>query len=427
MIALYIVHYFQYAALYDATFIESANRRIGLAEHLRKLPLSFFGNRDLSDLTATMIADCSHLDQMFSHFIPATIAAVISTTMVAIAMFIFNWRMALAVLWVVPFSTILAVGSKKIQDKYGVQSFLEKRAVTDSIQECLETIRDIKSNNLEEEYLVELDKKTKDVERGCATSELIIGTIISTAQAFLKVGLATTVLVGITMVIQGQLEFLFFLGFLFGAVRIYDPLIMTMQNIAATFNAKQYIDRMRKTMEEPIQTGAEAFDPEGFDIVFENVDFAYHEEEEGVLKNVSFTAKQGEITALVGPSGGGKSTATKLAARFWDVNKGRITLGGVDVSTVEPEALLKHYAIVFQDVVLFRDTIMENIRLGRRDASDEDVMAAAKAARCEEFIENLPDGYETMIGENGTTLSGGRAATYIHCPSSIKGCSYCIA
>ena len=404
---LFILHYFQYAALYNATFLESTNRRIGLAETLRKLPLSFFGKRDLSDLTSTMIADCAHLEQMFSHFIPALIAACISTTLIAIMLFIANWIMAIAILWVVPVALALAVGSKKIQDTFGYRSIEKKRIVTDSIQESLETIRDIKANNLEEKYLDELNKKTKDAENGCIHSELATGSFISTAQAFLKLGIATTVLVGVSQVTAGKIDFLFFLGFLFAAVRIYDPIAASLQNIAATFNAKQYIDRMRAIQEESIQTGTENFAPTGFDIVFEHVDFAYHSEDEGVLKDVSFTAKQGEVTALVGPSGGGKSTATKLAARFWDVGNGKITLGGVDVSTIDPEVLLKYYAIVFQDVVLFRDTIMENIRLGRRDATDEEVCAAARAARCEEFVQNLPDGYQTTIGENGTTLSGG--------------------
>lgn len=404
---LYVLHYMQYAALYNATYVESANRRIGLAETLRKLPLSFFGKRDLSDLTSTMIADCSHLDQMFSHYIPALIAACISTTFIAIMLFIMNWRMALAILWVVPVAVALTLGSKKLQETFGRKTILKKRAVTDSIQECLETVRDIKANNLEDGYLAELDARTADAETGCIQSELVTGSFVCTAQAFLRVGLATTVLVGIAQVTAGRLDFLFFLGFLFAAVRIYDPLSFSLQNIAATINAKQYIDRMRAIEEEPIQAGTQHFAPSGFDIVFDHVDFAYHDGDEGVLKDVSFTARQGEVTALVGPSGGGKTTATKLAARFWDAGRGKITLGGVDVSTVDPEALLAYYAIVFQDVVLFRDTIMENIRLGRRDATDEEVLAAARAARCDAFAQALPDGYRTMIGENGATLSGG--------------------
>lgn len=407
LVLLYVLHYFQYAALYNATYLESANRRIGIAETLRRLPLSFFGKRDLSDLTSTMISDCAQLDQMFSHHIPVVIASSISTTIIGIMLFIMNWRMALAILWVVPVALVLTVGTKKLQEKYGNRSILKKRAVTDHIQEGLETIRNIKADNLEESYLAELDEKTKIAETGCIQAELVGGSFISTAQAFLKVGLATTVLVGISQVTAGNLDFLFFLGFLFAAARLYDPISLTLQNIALTFNAKLYIDRMRAIQEEPIQTGTEDFTPDGFDIAFDHVDFSYQGDDEGVLKDVSFVAKQGEVTALVGPSGGGKSTATKLAARFWDAQAGTITLGGVDVSSIDPETLLKYYAIVFQDVVLFRDTIMENIRLGRRDASDEEVFAAAKAAHCDEFVQGLPEKYNTMIGENGATLSGG--------------------
>ncbi|HBR01057.1 MAG TPA: ABC transporter ATP-binding protein [Ruminiclostridium sp.] len=407
LVLLYVLHYFQYAALYNATFLESANRRISIAETMRRLPLSFFGKRDLSDLTATMITDCAQLDQMFSHHIPMVIASCISTTLIGIMLFVMNWRMALAILWVVPIALVLTVGTKKLQDKYGGRSILKKRAVTDHIQEGLETIRNIKADNLEESYLSELDEKTEIAENGCIKAELVGGSAVSTAQAFLKVGLATTVLVGISQVKAEKLDFLFFLGFLFAAARIYDPIALTLQNIAATFNAKLYIDRMRAIQEEPIQTGTEDFEPNGFDIVFDHVDFSYQGSDEGVLKDVSFTAKQGEVTALVGPSGGGKSTATKLAARFWDAGAGKITLGGVDVSSVDPEILLKYYAIVFQDVVLFRDTIMENIRLGRRDASDDEVISAAKAAHCDEFVQGLPEKYGTLIGENGATLSGG--------------------
>lgn len=406
LLVLFVLHYFQYAALYLTTYNESANRRIGLAETLRKLPLSFFGNRDLSDLTATMIADCSNLDQMFSHYVPQLFASAISTSVVAVCMFAADWRMALAVLWVVPVAVLLTAGSKKLQDRFGTKSILAKRATTDAIQEGLETIRDIKACSLQEGYLGELDEKLEAAEKAAIRSELATGVMVTSSQAILRIGLATTVLVGAGLLIAGSLDFLYYLGFLFAAVRLYDPLGIVLQNIAATFNTKLQIERMRAIQEEPTQTGADNCTPQGFDIVFDHVGFAYHKDE-GVLSDVSFTAKQGEVTALVGPSGGGKSTATKLAARFWDIDSGKITLGGVDVSTVDPEALLTHYAIVFQDVVLFRDTVMENIRLGRRNATDEEVMEAAKTARCHDFIEKLPDGYDTLIGENGATLSGG--------------------
>ena len=403
---LFVLHYFQYAALYLATYKESASRRISLAETLRRLPLSFFGNRDLSDLTATMISDCSSLDQMFSHYIPQLFASIGSTLFIGICMFCFDWRMALAALWVLPVAVILTAGSRKLQDTFGTKNILAKRAVTDGIQECLENIRDIKACSRQKVYLQELDGRLAEAERCAIHSELATGVFVCSAQAFLRIGLATTVLTGVGLMAKGELSFLYFLGFLFAAARLYDPLGLVLQNIAATFSAKLNINRMRAILEQPVQTGSDVCEPDSFDIVFDHVKFSYREDED-VLEDVSFTAKQGQVTALVGPSGGGKSTACKLAARFWDIQGGRITLGGLDIASIDPETLLKHYSFVFQDVVLFRDTILENIRLGRREASDEEVYAAARAARCDEFIRELPDGYQTMVGENGSTLSGG--------------------
>ena len=403
---LFLLHWFQYASLYLATYQESAARRIALAETLRKLPLSFFGTRDLSDLTSTMIADCSSLDQMFSHYIPQLFASILSTVFIGVCMFCFDWRMALAVLWVLPAAVLLTAGSKKLQDAFGTRNILTKREVADAIQEDIEAIRDIQSCNRQEACLQELDRRLEAAEQSSIRSELITGVFVCSAQAFLRIGLATTVLVGAELLTGGELSFLYFLGFLFAAARLYDPLGLVLQNIAATFSAKLKIERMRAIQEQPVQTGVETCAPKNFDIVFDHVKFAYREGE-SVLEDVSFTAKQGQVTALVGPSGGGKSTACKLAARFWDIQGGRITLGGIDISTVDPETLLKHYSFVFQDVVLFRDTILENIRLGRRGATDEEVYAAARAARCDEFVRELPEGYQTVVGENGSTLSGG--------------------
>ena len=403
---LFLLHWFQYASLYLATYQESAARRIALAETLRKLPLSFFGTRDLSDLTSTMIADCSSLDQMFSHYIPQLFASILSTVFIGVCMFCFDWRMALAVLWVLPAAVLLTAGSKKLQDAFGTRNILTKREVADAIQEDIEAIRDIQSCNRQEACLQELDRRLEAAEQSSIRSELITGVFVCSAQAFLRIGLATTVLVGAELLTGGELSFLYFLGFLFAAARLYDPLGLVLQNIAATFSAKLKIERMRAIQEQPVQTGVETCEPEYFDIVFDHVKFAYRDGE-SVLEDVSFTARQGQVTALVGPSGGGKSTACKLAARFWDIQGGKITLGGIDISTVDPETLLKHYSFVFQDVVLFRDTILENIRLGRRGATDEEVYAAARAARCDEFVRELPEGYQTVVGENGSTLSGG--------------------
>ena len=353
-----------------------------------------------------MIADCSSLDQMFSHYVPQLFASVGSTLVIGVCMFACDWRMALAVLWVVPVAVALTAGSKKIQDAFGTKNILNKRAVADCIQEGLETIRDIKACHRQERYLGDLEAKLSAMEGSSIRSELATGVFVCSAQAFLRLGLATTVLTGGALLLAGELSFLYFLGFLFAAARLYDPLGVVLQNIAATFNTKLQIERMRSILEQPVQTGTENFHPDRYDITFDHVSFAYREGA-GVLENVSFTARQGEVTALIGPSGGGKSTACKLAARFWDVTGGKVLLGGTDVSTVDPETLLRSYSMVFQDVVLFRDTVMENIRLGRRGATDEEVLEAARAAQCDEFIRKLPQGYQTVIGENGSTLSGG--------------------
>lgn len=406
LLLLFTLHWFQYASLYISTYQESANRRVGLAETLRKLPLSFFGNRDLSDLASTMISDCSSLDQMFSHYIPQLFASIASTLVIGVCMFLCDWRMAVAVLWVVPVAVALPAGSKRIQDDFGTKNILNKRAVADCIQEGLETIRDIKACRRQERYLRDLEEKLSAMEGSAIRSELATGVFVCSAQAFLRLGLATTVLTGGALLLAGQLSFLYFLGFLFAAARLYDPLGLVLQSIAATFNAILQIQRMRSILEQPVQTGTEDFYSTGYDITFDHVSFAYRNGAE-VLDDVSFTARQGEVTALIGSSGSGKSTACKLAARFWDVSGGKVSLGGTDVSTVDPEALLRSYSMVFQDVVLFRDTVMENIRLGRRGASDEEVLKAAKAAQCDAFIRKLPQGYQTVIGENGTTLSGG--------------------
>ena len=406
LVLLFVLHWFQYASLYIATYRESANRRVSLAETLRRLPLSFFGNRDLSDLTSTMIADCSSLDQMFSHYVPQLFASIGSTLVIGVCMFACDWRMALAVLWVVPVAVALTAGSKKIQDAFGTKNILNKRAVADCIQEGLETIRDIKACHRQERYLGDLEAKLSAMEGSSIRSELATGVFVCSAQAFLRLGLATTVLTGGALLLAGEFSFLYFLGFLFAAARLYDPLGVVLQNIAATFNTKLQIERMRAILEQPVQTGTEDFRPSSYDITFDHVSFAYREGA-GVLEDVSFTARQGEITALIGPSGGGKSTIANLAAGFYTVDSGRITLGGTDIAPIDSTVLMKDFSVVFQNVVLFNNTVMENIRVGRKDATDAVVIAAAKAAHCHEFIEKLPNGYQTVIGENGSTLSGG--------------------
>ena len=395
-----------YGATYYATYKESSVRRITLAEKLRKLPLSFFGKKDLSDLTTTIMADCTTLEQSFSHWIPEFFGSMISTFIVSCCLFIFDWRLALAALWVLPVSVAIVAFSGKAQNYFTRRQTDAKLAVADGIQECLESIRDLKSNNAETKYLDGLDKKIDLMEKRMIASELGGALFVVPAGMILKLGIATVALVGGILLADGTLSVMTFFMYLLVVSRLYDPLSSSLQNLAAIISTNIPIERMREIENYPVQPGTAEPKTNGYDIVFDNVSFAYDNGEQ-VLKNVSFTAKQGEVTALIGPSGGGKSTAVKLAARFWDADGGKITLGGTDINTVDPEKLLSAYSIVFQDVTLFDNTVMENIRIGRRGATDEEVLAAAREAQCDEFVQKLPDGYDTMIGENGSALSGG--------------------
>ena len=395
-----------YGATYYATYKESSVRRISLAEKLRKLPLSFFGKRDLSDLTTTIMADCTTLEQSFSHWIPEFFGSMISTVIIAVCLFIFDWRMALAALWVLPVSLAIVAFSGKVQNYFTRRQTEAKLAVADGIQEALETMRDLKSNNAEEKYLKSLDKKIDLQEKRMIASELGGALFVVPAGMILKLGIGTVALVGGMLLANNAITVLTFFMYLLVVSRLYDPLSSSLQNLAAIISTNIPIERMNEIENYPVQPGTAELRIHGYDIVFDNVSFAYNTGEQ-VLSGVSFTAKQGEVTALIGPSGGGKSTAAKLAARFWDAESGKITLGGTDVKTVDPEKLLSAYSIVFQDVTLFNNTVMENIRIGRQGATDEEVLAAAREAQCDEFVQKLPEGYNTVIGENGSVLSGG--------------------
>lgn len=395
-----------YGATYYATYKESSVRRISLAEKLRKLPLSFFGKRDLSDLTTTIMADCTTLEQSFSHWIPEFFGSMISTVIVAVCLFIFDWRLALAALWVLPVSLAIVAFSGKVQNWFTRRQTEAKLAVAEGIQEALETMRDLKSNNAEEKYLKGLDKKIDLQEKRMIASELGGALFVVPAGMILKLGIGTVALVGGMLLASNAITVLTFFMYLLVVSRLYDPLSSSLQNLAAIISTNIPIERMNEIENYPVQPGTAELKTNGYDIVFDNVSFAYNTGEQ-VLSGVSFTARQGEVTALIGPSGGGKSTAAKLAARFWDADSGKITLGGTDVKTVDPEKLLSAYSIVFQDVTLFNNTVMENIRIGRQGATDEEVLAAAREAQCDEFVEKLPEGYQTMIGENGSALSGG--------------------
>lgn len=396
----------QYNATYFATYIESGVRRITLAEKLRKIPLAFFGKKDLADLTSTIMADCAFLETAFSHFIPELVGSMISTILVAVSLFFMDWRMAAAALWVLPIAIAIVGFSSRVQEKLNRRQMDAKMACADGIQECIETIRDLKASNAEENYLAGLDKKIQAVEKRAIVSELGTAVFVVSASMFLKLGIATVALVGSVLLVNGSLDVLTFFLFLLVASRLYDPFQSALQNLAAIISARTNIGRMKEILNHPVQEGSSILTNKGSDIVFDQVGFAYNSGET-VLENVSFAAKQGEVTALVGPSGGGKTTVSRLAARFWDIEKGKITVGGMDVSKVEPETLMSLYSIVFQDVTLFDNTILENIRIGKKDATDEEVLRAARLANCDEFAEKLPDKWNSMIGENGRELSGG--------------------
>ena len=398
--------WFQYNGTYLATYVESGIRRISLAEKLRKIPLSYFGKKDLADLTSSIMSDCATLETTFSHYVPALIGSVISTILIAIGLFKFDWRMALAAVWVLPIAFTIVAFSSRVQNYFNRKQREASVELEEGIQECIETLRDLKSNNAENKYLKKLDKKISAVENRKIKSELATAVFVVSASFILKLGIATVALVGSALLISGTLTVPALFMFLLVASRLYEPLDGALQNLAAVISTNTNIERMNEILDHPIQTGTNKINNNGYDIVFDNIGFAYNTGET-VLKNVSFTAKQGEVTALVGPSGGGKTTVSRLAARFWDINRGRITVGGSDISKIDPETLLSIYSIVFQDVTLFNNTIMENIRVGQKNATDSEVLAAAKLANCDEFANKLPDGYNSMIGENGCELSGG--------------------
>ena len=401
-----ITTWFQYNNTFFTTYEESGKRRLSLAERLRKLPLSFFGKKDLADLTSTIMADCEVLEKDCSHYIPALFGSVISTIVIALGLFAFDKAMALAALWVIPVSVLIIVLSYKVQDRAQQRNMSVKMACADGIQEYIETLRDLKTNNAESSYLKGLRSKIRSVEKGAFKTEITTAVFVTSAGMVLKFGIATVALVGVSRLVTGKIDVLTLFMFLLVASRLYDPMQAALQNLAAVIAMRTNVARMNEILDHEIQQGGDTLTNKGCDITFDHVGFAY-KSGETVLSDVSFTAKQDEVTALVGPSGGGKTTVSRLAVRFWDNQKGKITVGGMDISKIDPEKLMTLYSIVFQDVTLFNNTIMENIRLGRKGATDEEVLAAAHLANCDEFAEKLPDKWNTDIGENGCELSGG--------------------
>ena len=401
----FFTHLEQYHTTYGLVYREIKDTRISIAERLRKLPLGYFGKRDLADLTETIMGDVNRLEHVWSHCLGYLYGAYISTAIIAVMLFVYDWRMALACLWGVPVAFLLLFGSRRIQKRSSQKLKADALAVSDNIQESIENIREVRATNREKEYLDRLYRKIDRFESTNRKGELVIGLFVNGASIIMRLGVATTILTGASLVLKGSIDFMLMFLFLMVITRIYAPFGQALALIAEMFVSQVSASRLNEIHDTPTAEGAEVFEPKGHDITFDNVSFAYDDHD--VLKGVSFTAKKGEVTALVGPSGSGKSTCARLAARLWDVSKGSIKVGGVDISTVDPEVLLTDYSMVFQDVVLFDDTVMENIRLGKHGATDEEVRAAAAAANCDEFVEKLPQGYHTPIGENGAKLSGG--------------------
>lgn len=397
---------FQYRSTFLSTYIESGVRRRTLAEKLRKIPLSFFGKKDLADLTNTIMSDCSLIETGSSHWIPELVGSIVSAAIVVISLFFFDWRMALAAVWVMPVAFIIVISSKTVMSKVHDKTMKYRVECLDGIQEGLETLRDLRSYNMTDTYMEGLNRKIKAVENHAIVSEFANAAFVCSAQMILKLGIGTVAVVGSSLLIKGEISVLTLFMFLLVVTRMYEPFQIALQNVAAIISLDANCRRMDEILSHEEQTGSETLDNKGYDIKFDHVAFSYKDGEQ-VLSDVSFTAKQGEVTALIGPSGGGKTTVSRLAARFWDNDKGTITVGGMNVSKIDPEKLLSLYSIVFQDVTLFNNTVMENIRIGKKDATDEEVMAAARLAHCEDFVEKMPEKWNSMIGENGSELSGG--------------------
>ena len=407
IILVAITNFIQYNATFLSTYRESGVRRTTIAEKLRKLPLSYFGKKNIADLTTNIMGDCAMIETASSHWIPELIGAIASVILVGISMFLFfDWRMVLASFWVIPVAFLIVITCSGAEKRAVRKNQAIKLDMSDGIQECLESIRDLRANNAEGRYLEELNGKIKNVEKFALFTELKMAVYVNSAAIVLKLGIGTTAVMGGILFAKGDIDLLTFFMFLMIVSRLYAPMEISLQNFAAIIATGIQCERLDEVLSHEIQTGLDSLNPEGYDIVFDHVGFKYSDDTD-VLTDVSFTAKQGEVTALIGPSGGGKTTISRLAARFWDVNSGKITLGGVDISKIDPETLLSNYSIVFQDVTLFNNSVMENIRIGKNGATDEEVMAAARLANCDEFVNLLPDKYNTNIGENGSELSGG--------------------
>lgn len=405
LLLMYFVARWDYVRLYNNVYEETASSRIEIANRMKKLPLSYFGKRDLTDLATTMMGDITLYEEIFSHAVPHIYSTIISTTILSLMILNYNWKLGIAALWVIPVSILIFSLSKKKQRKTIDKWIKSSRLVFDDLQENIEQIEEIKSYNLEEKSIHYFFEKLNDATKIKLETELVSGISIAFSGILLKLGIVTVAIVGANMMIVGEINILVYIVFLIITSSIYLPIENILGFMALITLLDGVIARMKEIKTMPIQEGKTEMKLKNYDIEFKDVYFTY--DEYSVINGVSFTAKQGEVTALIGPSGSGKTTLTKLAARFWDINKGQILLGGEDISKVDPETLLKNFSIVFQDVVLFNASIKDNIGIGKKGASEEEIRKAAHIARCDEFIEKMPEGINTIIGENGERLSGG--------------------
>ena len=405
LLVMFFIARWDYVRLYDNVYNESANLRIDIANRLKKLPLSYFGKRDIGDLSSTMIGDLQIYEQLFSHSIPHIYSTAISTILIAVMLIAYNWKLGLAALWVVPVSFLVFFLSKKKQNAAAKKWISQNREMITDLQEKIDQIQEIKAYSLEEKAFDGFNHKLNIATKSKIATEFATSISISLSRILIKLGIVSVAVIGANMLIAGEIDILVYVAYLMMTASIYLPIEGIITFMAMILMLDNIVERIKEIKTMPIQEGAHEMQPKSYDIDFINVVFGY--KDYSVINGVSFTAKQGEITALIGPSGSGKTTLTKLAARFWDIQQGRILLGGVDISRIDPETLLKNYAIVFQDVVLFNSSVKDNIRIGRKGASDEEIEKAAKIARCDEFIQRMPDGIDTIIGENGERLSGG--------------------
>lgn len=399
-----------YKKTYVTSYKEAEATRIRVAEHLRKLPMSFFSSKDLSELTTHIMGDCATTEHVLSHIIPQLIANFISIPLICMMLAIFDWRLALTIFATVPVGFFIILISHKVQRGLSQKHVEAKLKASDQIQEYLEGIKVIKSCALYGDKFSALDGALKLMMKMAIKLEMIIGILITGAQVVIQSGIGLTVFTGTYLITGGEIELIPLLTFFLIVVRIYGPILTELTLLPELLYMQTSTSRMRMLFSTSVMEGDAQRVIQDYAIAFEQVTFSYNGQpspEDAVIKDLTIAIPGKGITALVGPSGSGKSTVAKLIARFWDVDQGEVKIGGINVKSLDPEYLMSYMAFVFQDVILFNDTIFNNIRIGNMNATSEEVMEAAKSACCDEFVSQLPMGYDTLLGENGGTLSGG--------------------